>query len=180
MLKNTLFGFRGRLRRRDWWVWSIVAAVAYYVLSDATAILLGLDGYVLAQGGVNAVVGDPWLPLTHSIVVLLPVLWVQLALAVKRAHDRAGAAWPFVIVILASVALSYWPVDTYAAAGQGLDSGALVSGAPMIVMGLTFLGSVYQLVVLGLMDGTPGPNRYGRSPKGMGGDPTETTAEVFS
>ena len=98
----------------------------------------------------------------------------------KRAHDRAGAGWPFVLVILARVALSYWPVDTYAAAGRGLDSGDLAGGAPMIITGLTLLGAVYQLVVLGLMDGTPGPNRFGRSPKGIGGDSTEKTAEVFS
>lgn len=179
-LKDLLFGFKGRIRRRDWWIWNIVSSIAYYVLSDVIAIILGLDGYVLAQGGVTAIIGDPWLPLAHSVAVLLPMLWVQLALAVKRAHDRAGAAWPFVVLIPLTACLSYWPVDTYAAAGAGLDGGDLLAGAPMVVAGLTLLSSLYQLVVLGLRDGTPGPNRYGRSPKGIGGDPAETTARVFS
>ena len=34
--------------------------------------------------------------------------------------------------------------------------------------------------VLGILDGTPGPNRFGRSPKGIGGEPADTAAEVFS
>ncbi|MFD2180495.1 DUF805 domain-containing protein [Veronia pacifica] len=39
---------------------------------------------------------------------------------------------------------------------------------------LTFMpvvGILFQLVELGILDGTPGPNRYGPDPKGRGGQP---------
>ena len=46
-----------------------------------------------------------------------------------------------------------------------------------MLYGLALLiGSLYQLVVLGFLDGTPGPNRFGTSPKGIG----DNTAELFS
>lgn len=50
---------------------------------------------------------------------------------------------------------------------------ALVYGAAGLVM---LAAMIYLLVVVGFLDGTPGPNRFGPSPKGVGGD----TAEVFS
>lgn len=179
-LKDLLFGFKGRIRRRDWWIWSIALGVAYYALSDATALVLGLDDYVMSRGGRLAVFGDPAVPLAHSLVLNALFLWPALALAVKRAHDGARAAWPFVICIVVTSALNYWPVDSYAAAGRGLDAGDLATGAPMIVGAVNLLAGLYQLVVLGILDGTRGPNRFGRSPKGVGGDMPDQTAKVFS
>ena len=36
---------------------------------------------------------------------------------------------------------------------------------------LPVIGLIWVLVECGFFDGTPGPNRYGPSPKGIGGDP---------
>ena len=57
-LKDLLFGFEGRIRRRDWWLWTIVLAFAYAIGSDATAIALGLSDVALIRGGRAAVIGD--------------------------------------------------------------------------------------------------------------------------
>lgn len=40
---------------------------------------------------------------------------------------------------------------------------------------LTIIGALWPLIELGFMDGTPGPNKYGPSPKGFG-DPALTAA----
>jgi len=178
-LKDLLFGFEGRIRRRDWWIWSIVTGVVYLVVYDLSAALIGLDAYMITRGGQNAVLGNPVLPLTHSLVLTLAFLWPQTALAAKRAHDRADSAWLAVIATIASSALSYWPFETYALSGSALDNGDLFGGAGLI-SGLIILAvSLYLLVVLGFLDGTRGPNRFGRSPKGIGGDPADTAAAVF-
>lgn len=179
-IRRDLFSFDGRLRRRDWWLWSIALGVAFYAVSDISAALLRLDGYIFSRGGREAVIGDPWLPLAHNIILSLMLLWPQAALAVRRAHDRAGAAWPVLLATVVIPALSFWPVETYTEGGRALDNGDLLGGAGLIAGIVTLALSLYLLVVLGFLDGTPGPNRFGRSPKGLGGDPAETAAEVFS
>ena len=131
-VKHALFRFDGRLRRRDWWIWTIATALAYYAVSDVSAVLLGLDQYVQLRGGRAAVIGDPVLPLMHSLAVTLLFLWPQLALTVKRAHDRARPAWQAVSVSLAATALAWWPVENYEAAGAALDGGDLAGGAAII------------------------------------------------
>src|SRR5436190_20445817 len=40
----------------------------------------------------------------------------------------------------------------------------------MWLASLTIIGVLWPLIELGFMDGTPGPNRFGPSPKGLGGD----------
>lgn len=178
--RHALFRFDGRLRRRDWWLWSIAMAIAWYVVSDGSAALLGLDDYVFSGGGRAAVFGDPVLPLVHSLAVTLLFLWPQMALTVKRAHDRARPAWLAVGVSLAATALGWWPVESYEASGAALDGGDLAGGLGLIAGLLSAGCGLYLLVVLGFLDGTPGPNRFGRSPKGLGGDPADVAAEVFS
>ena len=73
-------------------------------------------------------------------VVLLPLVllyavdvWIGLALAVKRCHDRDKSGW-FLLI-------GFIPI----------------------------IGGVWLLVELGFLDGTQGPNRFGPSPKGLGG-----------
>jgi uncharacterized membrane protein YhaH (DUF805 family) len=39
---------------------------------------------------------------------------------------------------------------------------------------LTFVGILWPLIELGFLDGTPGPNQYGPSPKGLGGQTPAT------
>ena len=179
-VKHALFRFDGRLRRRDWWLWSIGLGLAFFVVSDASAALLGLEDYVFSRGGREAVIGDPVLPLAHNLVMTLVFLWPQAALAVKRAHDRGSAAWPVLVATVVTPALSFWPLETYEAAGAALDTGDLAGGGGLIAALVTLAVSLYLLVVLGFLDGTAGPNRFGRSPKGIGGDPADAAADVFS
>lgn len=39
----------------------------------------------------------------------------------------------------------------------------------MFVASLTLVGALWPLIELGFLDGTPGPNKFGPSPKGVGG-----------
>lgn len=179
-LKDLLFGFEGRLRRRDWWIWSIALGIVYYAASDISAALLGLDAHVFFRGGREAVIGDPLAPLAHALILSLAFLWPSSALTAKRAHDRGASAWPPVLVNLACQALSFWPTESYGVAGRALDNGDWVGGSGLIAGLIIVAASLYLVVVLGFLDGTPGPNRFGRSPKGIGGDPADKAAEVFS
>lgn len=47
----------------------------------------------------------------------------------------------------------------------------------MWLASLTIIGALWPVIELGFLDGTPGPNKFGPSPKGLGGDmPAATPA----
>lgn len=179
-IKHALFSFTGRLRRRDWWLWSIALFLAQTLTTRvADTLLLGPDPDLQAGNyftwffGVAPGAGPQWTALAFAIVFL----WPALALILKRAYDRDRRGWELVAIHLAATTGDLVPSDAYEAAGRAIGAGDWLAGATMMAWGLVLLiASLYQLVVLGFLDGTPGPNRFGPSPKGAGGD----TAEVFS
>jgi len=170
---DILFSFKGRLRRRDWWLWSIVATLAYLTLIWVCgALFFGSGGAILLNTGYRM----NW-ALALEVAVTLPLVFVNTALAAKRAQDRNMTAWPFIAIVIVNALTSFLPqIDQAVTAmqnGQSWQAGFL------ILNGLSVLASIYSLIVLGFLDGTPGPNRFGSSPKGLGGDPTDATAQVF-
>ena len=173
-LKDLLFGFEGRIRRRTWWLWSIAASLAYVLVAWAGTLLFSPGGTI-----AQPVIGDPLAPLLLNVAITVPHTWLQLALAAKRAHDRNKAAWVVMALQAGSVASSYLPVDPFVPGALSIENGALVAVMTGFVL-LMLIASLYLLVVLGFLDGTPGPNRFGRSPKGIGGDTADKAAEVFS
>lgn len=48
------------------------------------------------------------------------------------------------------------------------------SGLWLLIGLIPFFGWLWLLIDLGLLDGTPGPNKYGPSPKGLGGEAPAT------
>ena len=86
-----------------------------------------------------------------------------------------GEGWGAMFIILSSWFLlsfiSLWPVLAMAvkrAHGRGRP------GAFVLVMLIPLIG-LWPAVELAFLDGTPGPNQYGSSPKGLGSDLPPTT-----
>ena len=70
---QSLFGFKGRLKRLSWWIATILAT-------------LGL--------GVVGAIGE--MPSAWGFFLLLlvpPLIWISIAVQVKRWHDRNKSAW---------------------------------------------------------------------------------------
>lgn len=172
-VQDILFSFKGRLRRRDWWLWSIVAAPAYLALTWVSGVLfLGSGGAILVNTGYRM----NW-ALALEIAMVLPLVFANSALAAKRAQDRNMTAWPFIAIVIVNTLTSFLPqIDQAVTAMQDGQQWQVVFPIINILSGIA---SLYALIVLGFLDGTPGPNRFGRSPKGLGGDPTDQTAQVF-
>jgi uncharacterized membrane protein YhaH (DUF805 family) len=68
-----LFGFKGRLKRLPWWIATILAD-------------LGL-------GVVDAIFGVPRPSLFFLLLLMPPLIWISIAVQVKRWHDRNKSAW---------------------------------------------------------------------------------------
>lgn len=174
--RRALLSFDGRMRRRDWWLWSIAVGVTQILTTEIANLLLfgpthSLLGGTGQAGPQRAMDGGPQTVLWVSALIFL---WPWLALAAKRAHDRNARS--LAVIICTLIATFRLPADFYANADARLDAGGW-NWVPMMITALALIAAqLFLLINLGFLDGTRGPNRFGPSPKGIGGD----TAEVFS
>lgn len=161
--RDKLFGFRGRVRRYDWWVLGILLGLAQLILAFAIISAVSVMNLASSAPPVAPFEALAALPVYVTLPIQLAFLWPNVALSVQRRHDRNGSAWPVLAWFAVIYGVDYIPASATAwtsalepALQQGLS---LAWGAIYIAMSLWFL------ITLGFLDGTPGPNRYGPSPK---------------
>ncbi len=133
-LMQKLFGFEGRLRRRDYWL----IALGKFAVSFAVGVVVFAVTGDTGQNGFGPIN-------IAQLVLFLPSAWISIAITLKRCHDRdKSGGW---------VAF-FWLVP--------------------------IVGWIWGIVELGFLDGTQGRNRYGKSPKGIGGETDSKLAEIFA
>jgi uncharacterized membrane protein YhaH (DUF805 family) len=144
-MSQLLFSFSGRLNRKPYWLTTlamiavvIVAMILLFALAGGAAILTG-DASGLGIGFFLV-----------AFIVYIPLLWVGLALGVKRLHDRNKSGWWLALFWLLPGVLQ----------GIGEQIGTL--GIVLMVASLAI--SIWGLVELGFLRGTVGPNQYGPDP----------------
>jgi uncharacterized membrane protein YhaH (DUF805 family) len=151
------FSFRGRMRRRDYWLGNILLVIAFL----GVGVVIGV-GLVMAQfESGNFPTNNETFVRLATIVVTVLIFWPTTALAVKRGHDRGRPAILFICLQVATSVLGLVPLFE-----KALEP--LVNVVQMIV-------TIYVFIDLGLLDGDKGENRYGPSPKAP-----DTSAEVFA
>jgi uncharacterized membrane protein YhaH (DUF805 family) len=99
---SLLFSFQGRVNRAKWWLVNIVATAVYLVVSG-----------LLVGGAMSS--SDPSAALQSMgtfagivmFVVSIAILWVSLAVAAKRWHDRGKTAW-WILIAFVPVIGSIW------------------------------------------------------------------------
>ena len=152
-LINKVFSFKGRLRRRDYWLLSL--ALGLVVIAVMAPLFLGLK--LDLQG--------KWVELLSLVF-----LWPSAALLVKRIHDRDKTGW---------MAANYW-VPSLLSTGLSFIPEFGLGGLKVILDIITTVVGVWFLIEFGFLDGTQGRNAYGPSPKGIGGQSEEKLADVFA
>ena len=135
-LVQMLFSFEGRLRRRDFWLCVLGLWVAQWVLQSLAMALFFPPVPMtvsVAPDAAYAVWGNWWSRMgPASALIGCILLWPQLAISIKRLHDRGK------------------------------------TGLWILLVFIPILGWLWLLVDMGFLDGTPGPNKFGPSPKGLG------------
>jgi uncharacterized membrane protein YhaH (DUF805 family) len=90
---EVLFGFKGRVNRPTWWLWSLVNAFAVY-FGLTTGLFTMLQSVFV---GDEATVMESIVIATFGFVVFLASLvygvWTALALGCKRLHDQDKSGW---------------------------------------------------------------------------------------
>jgi uncharacterized membrane protein YhaH (DUF805 family) len=101
-MKNLLFGFEGRINRVPFWIAGILVGIA----CDVAMVVL--SGGIPAAGEPGAVFESVGPGRAIAMLVLLVVaVWIGLALAVKRWHDRNKSGW-WVLIVLIPVVGGLW------------------------------------------------------------------------
>lgn len=139
------FDFSGRSRRKEYWMFTLLNVVVVMALMF---VVLGTGGFA---SGIDATAGDAAiLASMFSGVGILIGLWIlavlipSIAVTVRRLHDRDMSGWWYL---------------------------AFFVGGMIPYVG--FIASI-ALLVLMVLPGTPGPNRFGEDPK------NPSSADVFA
>lgn len=150
----SLFSFKGRIRRRHYWVTSFALGIVKAVLTVVVAILVG--GPSLTDGGAYV-----------RIIVEVLFLWPALALMVKRGHDRNRPARFSLIMLVVAIAMTM---------GVGAGTALAKTWLTTVCAVGAFASFGFLLIDYGFIDGTLGPNRFGPSPKGIGAESLDVAA----
>lgn len=143
MTLTSLFSFDGRMRRSHFWLIRLGALFAVFGVFMVMLMLGSLVGALTGTGSPSpgqtapapaAASSGPMLAfsllsLVCMLATLVAYVWVELAILVKRWHDRDRP------------------------------------GVMVLVLFIPFIGGIWTLIECGFLDGTPGPNIYGPSPK---------------
>ena len=103
---QTLFSFHGRLNRMKFWLIPIAVDI---VLSVVLGILIVMGGgsMEMAADGTMPPLGGGIVGSIVAFVVVVAAVWISLAVAVKRYHDRGKAGW-WILITLVPVIGGLW------------------------------------------------------------------------
>ena len=143
------FEFSGRSRRKEFWMFQLLNVIVSFAIF---AIMLSGGGFQFLTGADPETVDSAAMGIPLIIGLVLMGIWVlaafipSLAVTIRRLHDRNMSGWWY--------------------------GGLLIASFIPFINFLAGLGMLALLVVM-MLDGTDGPNRYGPDPK----DPSQ--ASVF-
>lgn len=143
-----VLAFRGRLARLGYWRWQL-------------ALLVITAGLIYGPVAVAMAGGPRWLS-ALAFAPMAVTLIAAVGVVARRLHDRGrGGSWLIVFVAAPSglAALSIWLVEGPA----DLDfRWAVPTALAMSLLSLAL--NIWGFVEIGLLRGTPGPNRFGPPP----------------
>jgi uncharacterized membrane protein YhaH (DUF805 family) len=155
-----LFSFKGRIQRLYWWVTTIAVGAAAGILTTLLEYGARSSGKFVLDPGTNEIAPTGIYGVAVTAVGLAN-LWINLALSVKRLHDRdRTGAWVFLQILILFVAVIMLVI---AIAAPGADWARTLVW-PIGFVAIVF--SVWLFVEIGFLRGTRGPNRFGPDPLG--------------
>ena len=77
-IKEIMFSFKGRIPRKTYWYSALGMILASFVLMFLVALLTGGN-----ESAISVIM----------LILYIPLIWVSLAIQVKRWHDRNKSGW---------------------------------------------------------------------------------------
>ena len=130
-----LFSFKGRLNRAPYWLALLATGMVGMGIVLPIAVFIG--------NGTRAM-------LALVVLIVAALIWISLAVAIKRLHDRDKSGWWLL--------LFYFAPSILQAVGH-------INDAATIILGVIAIGiSIWAFVEIGCLRGTAGANSYGPDP----------------
>lgn len=164
------FDFKGRSRRKEYWMYTLFVIIVSIVLSFVDS-MLGLGGSATGDAdltstsaGAAGALSGGLLANIFSLATLIP----SLAVGVRRLHDIDRSGWwillPLGPIFIGAILMGAGMMQALSGGGGGM-SGLAMFGGLMLLVGLA---TAILLLVWYCTPGTAGPNRFGEDPKGQG------------
>jgi uncharacterized membrane protein YhaH (DUF805 family) len=150
---HILFSFHGRISRQEYWVKGVLLGGLLMGLLVVVALMidLGLGNINPNDASDHSVRG----PIVTGFVMLFFLFWPNLAIQMKRWHDRDKSGWFVLINVIPLVA-------SLVISGLQDEPGTVVPIPITAGVGiLSLVCGIWVLVELGFLRGTIGPNRFG-------------------
>jgi uncharacterized membrane protein YhaH (DUF805 family) len=100
-MQGLLFSFQGRINRAKFWLVTLGVVVVEIIVMAVTMGGAAMSGD--PQAAANAMSGLGIV----GLILFIPLIWVSLAAAVKRWHDRNKSGW-WVLIALVPVVGGLW------------------------------------------------------------------------
>lgn len=161
-----LFSANGRIRRRDFWLWSIAMMIFVYIAEFVAHMVLTdhpASQFVRDMGETKLT------PFNMAILAIIVITqWPVICLNAKRWHDRNRTG--YIAVAVAALNVAAIVVQSY------IRPAWLYPTSPQywVILIVSLVVGIWAFVECGCLDGTKGPNRYGPSPKNIA-----AAADVF-
>jgi uncharacterized membrane protein YhaH (DUF805 family) len=163
------FDFKGRSRRKEYWMYTLFLVIVSIVLSILDAVL-GLGGSAVGDAetsptamGASGALSGGLLANLFALGTFIP----SLAVAVRRLHDLDRSGWwvllPFGPFVIGAVLMAAGFMQAMSGSGDGMGAAAM---AGMVLIGVGLICAIVLLVWY-CTEGTRGPNRFGEDPKGV-------------
>jgi uncharacterized membrane protein YhaH (DUF805 family) len=181
-LFHYLFGFSGRINRAKQWAVLLVALVHGIIIAFLFSFTVGFAVFADIFQRKATVIAVATSPQMHLFIIFFGILYtiglyIGVAVATKRLHDRDKSAWWLLVFIVLPLvlnipALLYLPHQlafvgqVMRAAQENLPPPAQPLEPPLVVIsrGAATIISLWAFVELYILRGTVGDNRYGPDP----------------
>jgi uncharacterized membrane protein YhaH (DUF805 family) len=160
---DILTGFAGRINRAKWWLWSIILAVAGFILYMILAAVFGVSAALMDPAQMVSAMRTMAI---IQIILIAILAYPTTALMIKRLNDRdrpryfAYIFWaPTVLMLLGG--LTGLTMTTMDMGGTQVPT---QSGLGWVLTIASLAIGIWALIELGILTGTDGPNQHGPDP----------------
>lgn len=165
------FDFKGRSRRKEYWMYTLFVVIVSFVLAFLDS-MLGLGGSATGDAdlsGTSAAASGAMSGGLLANIFSLATFIPSLAVGVRRLHDTDRSGWwillPLGPILIGAILMGASFMSAMSGGGSAGFSGIALFGGIMVLGGLA---CAILLLVWYCTSGTPGPNRFGEDPKGQG------------
>ena len=153
-VSQIIFSYEGRIKRQDWWIWSILVGILgtiySFILGFVSVFIFYSPDEMESEDFLLYEINPLWA--TTMVIFLLPYWYVQLAIIMKRLQDT-GKSWEWGSLAVLSYIFSgisyYFSLD---------------SSGEVLLITLSFVAIIPIWIICGFIEGTHGSNEFGPDP----------------